>query len=81
MVSTCVCTGCPGKKEHKTASSKECVWHKKFVNVNTKDIPNTLQQFTAKYSPKGHLDVADLFSSCWQRKASCCLRMQQQFWK
>eukprot|EP00957_Ditylum_brightwellii_P027800 2102104-Ditylum_brightwellii.AAC.1 len=50
----------PRQKTHKTASSKEHVWHKKFSDVNTKDIPNMLQQFAAKYSPIGHLDVADL---------------------
>ena len=60
MVSTCVCAGCPGKKKHKTATSKECVWHNKFVDVNNKQIPDMLQRFAAKYSPKGHLDVADL---------------------
>eukprot|EP00957_Ditylum_brightwellii_P055721 4222237-Ditylum_brightwellii.AAC.1 len=59
MVSTCVCTGCPGKK-NKTATSKECVWYNKFVDVNNKEIPDMLQLFAAKYSPKGHLDLADL---------------------
>eukprot|EP00957_Ditylum_brightwellii_P067300 5107736-Ditylum_brightwellii.AAC.1 len=52
MVSMCVCARCPGKKYS--------VWYKHFVDVTTKDILNMLQQFAVKYSPKGHLDVANL---------------------
>eukprot|EP00957_Ditylum_brightwellii_P076306 5800110-Ditylum_brightwellii.AAC.1 len=33
MISTCECPGCPGKKNHKTAKSKECSWHQKFIGV------------------------------------------------
>eukprot|EP00957_Ditylum_brightwellii_P203620 15335485-Ditylum_brightwellii.AAC.1 len=35
MLSICICPGCPRKKKHKIASSKECVWHNKLSSVKT----------------------------------------------
>eukprot|EP00957_Ditylum_brightwellii_P027621 2087967-Ditylum_brightwellii.AAC.2 len=42
MVSIFACPGCPRKKKHKTATSKECMWHKKLTGIKHKDVPHSL---------------------------------------
>eukprot|EP00957_Ditylum_brightwellii_P000688 54135-Ditylum_brightwellii.AAC.1 len=43
MLPTCICSGCPGKKKHKTTLSKQCAWHNKLSNLKNKDMPEALE--------------------------------------
>eukprot|EP00957_Ditylum_brightwellii_P022974 1734018-Ditylum_brightwellii.AAC.1 len=58
MLSTCICPGCPGKKKHKTASSRECVWHNKLSNLKNNDVPQALKQVAINFLPANVHDVA-----------------------
>ena len=60
MLSMCVCPGCPCKKKHKTAASKECVWHNQISNVNNNDVPHALKEISLNYSPASVHDVAEV---------------------
>eukprot|EP00957_Ditylum_brightwellii_P030455 2306277-Ditylum_brightwellii.AAC.1 len=46
MISTCKCPGCPGKKNHKTAKSKECIWHQKFNGVTASKTREAIDKLT-----------------------------------
>eukprot|EP00957_Ditylum_brightwellii_P183508 13978591-Ditylum_brightwellii.AAC.1 len=59
MLLTCICLGCPRKKKHKTASSKECVWHNKPSNVKNKDVPQELKQLAINFLPASVHDVVE----------------------
>jgi hypothetical protein len=60
MVSSCKCPGCPRTKNHKTAQSKNCLWHNKLIGVKNNDVPATLAHITSNYSPATVYDVAEL---------------------
>jgi hypothetical protein len=62
MVSTCECPGCPGKKNHKTAKSKECIWHQKFIGVTASKTREAIDKLTEQYSPVGGIDATDLLA-------------------
>ena len=51
MISLCACPGCPGKKNHKSAKSKECIWHNKFIGITSTQVPSTINQIASEYSP------------------------------
>eukprot|EP00957_Ditylum_brightwellii_P120376 9184863-Ditylum_brightwellii.AAC.1 len=48
IIITCVYPSCPGKKNHKTAKSQECICYKKLINVPAHQIPQILISITKK---------------------------------
>eukprot|EP00957_Ditylum_brightwellii_P017836 1343283-Ditylum_brightwellii.AAC.1 len=49
ILSTCVCPGFPGTRNHKMAKSQECLWCKKMINVPSHQVPQALTTITEKY--------------------------------
>eukprot|EP00957_Ditylum_brightwellii_P186379 14191034-Ditylum_brightwellii.AAC.1 len=62
MISLCKCPGCPGKKNHKTTTSKECIWHQQFIGVTAGKTKQSFVKMTEQYSPVGDIDVADVLA-------------------
>eukprot|EP00957_Ditylum_brightwellii_P009117 689416-Ditylum_brightwellii.AAC.1 len=50
----------PRKEKHKTASSKELIWHNKLSNVKNKDMPHALKQLEIDFLPASAHDVAEV---------------------
>eukprot|EP00957_Ditylum_brightwellii_P098997 7541463-Ditylum_brightwellii.AAC.1 len=63
MISTCKCPGCPGKKNHKTAKSKEFIWHQKFIDVTASKTREAIDKLTEQYSPVGGIDATNLLAN------------------
>eukprot|EP00957_Ditylum_brightwellii_P112859 8604803-Ditylum_brightwellii.AAC.1 len=46
--------------KHKSAASKECMWHNKISNVKNKDVTQALKQISLYYSPASVHDAAEV---------------------
>eukprot|EP00957_Ditylum_brightwellii_P133697 10193819-Ditylum_brightwellii.AAC.2 len=60
MLSTCIFPGYPGKKKHKTTSSRECIWNNKLCNVKNKDVSESLKQITINFLHASAHDVVEV---------------------
>ena len=70
MVSLCACPGCPGKKNHKTAKSKECIWNNKFIGIKAPEVPSTITKIASDYSPvSSTIDAVDVLADILSHQA------------
>ena len=68
MVSSWKCPGCPGTKNHKTAASKQCVWHNKLTDVKNNKVPDVLAELTIQFLPATVYDVAEVLLKEFQQR-------------
>eukprot|EP00957_Ditylum_brightwellii_P006934 525112-Ditylum_brightwellii.AAC.1 len=62
MIRACKCPGCLGKKNHKTARSKECICHQKFIGVTASKTREAIDRLTEQYSHVGGIDATNLLA-------------------
>eukprot|EP00957_Ditylum_brightwellii_P203472 15334759-Ditylum_brightwellii.AAC.1 len=67
MVITCVYPGCPRKKKHKIAASKEYMRHNKLTCIKHKDVPHELKNLAHSHLPVYLMRLSAVDEIMWRR--------------